>query len=131
MKAFLAIKFEQANNTELIDNISQALENCGVETFCFVRDFEKYGNVALSPEDLMKKAFEYIKTSDILIVELSKKAVGIGIEAGYAYALGIPILTIAKKGSDISSTLEGISNSCFLYDNLDELVSIFREYFSK
>jgi nucleoside 2-deoxyribosyltransferase len=129
MKAYIAIKFEQEKNKELIESISKALEKCGIESFCFVRDFENYGNVVFSPEELMKKAFEEVRASDVVVVELTKKGVGIGIEAGYAYSLDIPILTIAKKGFEISKTLEGISDKCFYYETPEEFYSIFNKYF--
>lgn len=44
-----------------------------------------------------------------------------GIEAGYAYAKGIPIITIAKSGSDISETLEGISDEIIFYNSIEDL----------
>jgi hypothetical protein len=46
---------------------------------------------------------------------------------GYAYAKGIPIITIARKGADISETLEGISQKLFLYDSVDELAQFFHQ----
>jgi nucleoside 2-deoxyribosyltransferase len=44
-----------------------------------------------------------------------------GIEAGYAYAKGVPIITIAKNGSDISETLIGISKKIYFYNNIEDL----------
>ncbi len=52
---------------------------------------------------------------------MTEKGVGLGIEAGYAYAKGIPIITIAERGSDISETLKGISKEIFFYDNIEDL----------
>jgi hypothetical protein len=39
----------------------------------------------------------------------------LGIEAGYAYAQMIPVITIAREGSDISDTLRGISQGVYFY----------------
>ena len=50
-----------------------------------------------------------------------EKGVGLGIEIGYAYAKGIPIIVIAKRGSEISSTLQGIARETFFYDRPEEL----------
>ena len=61
------------------------------------------------------------------MVDLTEKGVGLGIEAGYAYAKGIPIAVIAKKGSDISATLQGISQQLFLYDEFDDLTHFFKD----
>ncbi|MGD9569999.1 MAG: hypothetical protein AB7V48_17085 [Sedimentibacter sp.] len=69
----------------------------------------------------MKLTFEKIDICDLVIIDLTEKGVGLGIEAGYAYAKEIPIITIAKKGSDISETLLGISKKTFFYNNIEEL----------
>ena len=50
---------------------------------------------------------------------------GLGIEAGYAYAKQIPIVVIARKGSDISATLRGIAQKLFLYNEFGELNQFF------
>lgn len=126
MRAFISIKFMEERNQKLVTEISEALQQNGIEAFCFVRDIEKYGKVKFKPENLMSKALEYIKNSDLLIVELTEKGVGIGIEAGYAHAMNIPIITIAQKGSDISTTLRGISKKVAFYDNPEDLVKIFK-----
>ena len=34
---------------------------------------------------------------NILVIELSEKGVGPRIQAGYAYAEGIPVVTVAKR----------------------------------
>ena len=46
---------------------------------------------------------------------------GLGIEAGYAYARGIPIISIAKRGTDISETLRGISKEICFYEQVEDL----------
>lgn len=122
-KAFLAIKFEKDNsNQNFIENISTSLKKIGIEDIVMARDYEKWGNVVFAPDELMAKAFELIDSSDLLIVELSEKGVGIGIEAGYAYAKKKPIFTIARTGSDISSTIRGISKAVIFYDNPEDLI---------
>ena len=65
----------------------------------------------------MRRSFAAIDKSDFVLVELSEKGVGLGIEAGYAYARKIPVLTMAREGQDISTTLQGISAQTFTYDD--------------
>ena len=60
-----------------------------------------------------------------MVVDLTEKGVGLGIEAGYAYAKKTPIVVIAKRGSDISTTLQGISQKQFLYEKFEDLVHFF------
>ncbi|HEX9925880.1 MAG TPA: hypothetical protein VGD99_24705 [Anaerolineae bacterium] len=48
----------------------------------------------------MARSFVEIDSSEVVVIELSAKGVGLGIEAGYAYARRIPIVTIARTGSN-------------------------------
>ncbi len=126
MKVYLAIKYHPDNkNRSLIEQISQALAQNGVETVCVVRDLEKWGQVHFSPEELMQGSFDALATCDVIVIELTEKGVGLGIEAGYAWAKGIPIITIARTGSDISTTLQGISEKLLWYDEVDEIDELF------
>lgn len=122
MKAYLAIKYHQDyRNKEVVDSITSVLENKGYETSCIVRDIENMGIKTSNPQQLMKLAFREIDNCDLVVVELTEKGVGIGIEAGYAFAKGIPIISIAQRGSDVSETLVGISNSVICYNTLEDI----------
>ena len=126
MKAFISIKYRENNsNKDRIEKISSALEQNGFETVCITRDIEKWGQVKFSPLELMKKTFAEIDSSQLIVVDLTEKGVGLGIEAGYAHAKEIPIVVIARKGLDISTTLQGIAQKLFLYDELTDLASFF------
>jgi len=128
MKAYIAIKYHADHgNRERIERISTALEQQGLETVCITRDLEKWGEVQFDPAALMQRTFGEIDTSDIVIVDLTEKGVGVGIEAGYAFAKHIPVVTIANTDSDISETLRGISQKIFLYDQFDDLARLFVE----
>ena len=76
----------------------------------------------------MQKSFEAIDACDLVIVDLTEKGVGIGIEAGYAYARHIPIVTIAQTGSDISETLRGISDEVWFYQTYSDLETCFAKH---
>ncbi len=116
MRAYIAIKYHPDHkNRPVIEQISTALEQSGFDTICVTRDLEKWAQVHFTPAELMQKSFEAIDASDIVVVELTEKGVGVGIEAGYAWAKRIPIVTIAKKGADISTTLQGISQRLLYY----------------
>jgi len=125
MKIFLAIKFhENLSNKKLIDDISNVLASSGNVVTVMARDYEKWGEIKFNPDELMKLTFKIIEESDLLLVEFSEKGVGLGIEAGYAHAKGVPIVVMAKTGSDISSTMRGIAKKVIFYDNPEELGSI-------
>lgn len=122
MQAYIAIKhYSDNSNREHIEKISSALEYFGWETICVTRDIELWGKIEYSPRDLMYKALKEIQNSDLIIIDLTEKGVGIGIEAGFAYANNKPIITIAKQGSHVSTTLCGISKRVDYYEDLDNL----------
>ncbi len=128
MRAYISIKYCADNsNRNCIEKIASALEQNGFETVCITRDIEKWGQFELSPEKLMQRTFAEIDSSDLIVVDLTEKGVGLGIEAGYAYAKGIPVVVVAKKGSEISATLQGISQQLFLYDEFDDLTYFFKD----
>lgn len=115
---YLAIKYHPDHkNRILIDNIASACQTAGYETICISRDIEKYGRYQIPPRELMLISFEKIIQSKYLIVDLTEKGVGIGIEAGYAFACGIPVITILPIDAEISTTLSGISSHIFHYQN--------------
>ena len=128
MRAYISIKYRADNsNRNCIEKIASALGQNGFETVCITRDIEKWGQIELSPEELMQRTFSEIDLSHLIVIDLTEKGVGLGIEAGYAYAKGIPIVVIAKKGSNISATLQGISRQLFLYDEFDDLTHFFKD----
>jgi nucleoside 2-deoxyribosyltransferase len=87
-----------------------------------VRDLEEWGRVQFTPDDLMRRSFALIDASDLVVVDLTEKGVGVGIEAGYAFAHGLPVVTVAEVGADISTTLRGISRAVLRYRTPDDLV---------
>lgn len=132
MNAYLGIKFhEDLSNKEFIESLADSIEKAGIRVVVFHRDFEKWGEISFKPEELMKKTFEFIKKSDLLIIEFSEKGVGLSIEAGFAYANNIPIWIIAKKSSKISETIKGIAKEIILYDNFNDLTLKLEKLISK
>ena len=125
MRAYLGIKYHaDHSNKPQIDSTSSIIEKCGYSVTCIARDIEKWGQVSFSPRELMIKTFDIIDSSDIVIIDLSEKGVGLGIEAGYAYSIKVPIITIANN-NDISSTLIGISKNHYVYENENDLYEFF------
>ena len=127
-QAYLGIKFyADQRNRSLIEMITDALSQADWTTHVIVRDLENWGDVQFDPQTLMARTFAVIEASDIAVIDLTEKGVGLGIEAGYAFAKGIPVITIARDGADISTTLRGISQEVCLYRNEADIISFFRE----
>jgi nucleoside 2-deoxyribosyltransferase len=120
--------FEDNRNRQLIEDITSLLSGKGFETINIIRYFEKWGEVNLSAQELMQKTFEIIDNCNIVLIDLTEKGVGLGIEAGYAFAKHKIIITIAETGANISKTLEGISTEIFAYDSLEELSILFDRF---
>ena len=121
MKIFLSIKHHADHaNRERIQMIARALERFGA-TICIVRDIECWGELHFDADELMRRTFAEIDSSNLVVIDLTEKGVGIGIEAGYAHAKGIPIVVIAPHGADISTTLRGIVRAVIVYDDLEKL----------
>ena len=132
MKAYLAVKYHpDQRNRERIERVCAAMDAAGIESACVVRDLECWGEIRFEPDDLMRASLALLDRCDVVVVELSEKGVGVGIEAGYAYAKGIPVITVAQAGADISDTLRGISSGAFSYRDETELKDfISRQLFS-
>jgi nucleoside 2-deoxyribosyltransferase len=122
VRAFISAKYHpDLRNRPLIEHIAAALDSQGCQTHCIVRDVEQWGQVRLDARELMRLTFAGIDSCDLLVVDLTEKGVGIGIEAGYAAARGIPILTLAPRHANLSQTLAGISDKIIGYDDAGEL----------
>lgn len=127
MKAYIGIKYHHdCKNRSVIEKISSILESAGYETTCIIRDKEKWGAVTVYPKELMDATFKEIDSCNIVVLDISEKGVGLGIEAGYAYAKGIPVVIIAKKGSEISTTMVGIAKKIIVYDQLTDIETMFK-----
>lgn len=121
--AYLGIKYHpDMHNRALIEELSQTIEQTGWQTTIAVRDFELWGEKSLSPQQLMQLSFESIQQSKVLFLEISEKGVGLGVETGYAYALHVPIVLLAKIGTEISATLGGIASQIFFYEQVQDLL---------
>ena len=78
---------------------------------------DKYNFNRNQEKEMMKVAFEEIDNSSFLIVELTKKAIGVGIEVGYAFAKQKPIIYIKRKSASHSTTVGGCSDFIIEYED--------------
>ena len=121
-RAYLGIKFHEDNrNKGQVESIRAALQDEGVQTVCIARDVEKWGEVSLSSRELMRISFDEIDESDFVILEMSEKGVGLGIEAGYAVARNIPLIILIKHGLKLSNTMQGIATMVIPYSHPAEV----------
>lgn len=121
MRAYIAVSFSKRKllNKE-ITIIAGTLKSYDVASFVFV---DNYKFAPEQEEEMMKKSMEEIDNCDILIAETSEKAIGIGIEAGYAKAKKKVVIYLRHQDAEHSTTVSGISDFRIIYANIDDLQS--------
>jgi nucleoside 2-deoxyribosyltransferase len=72
-------------------------------------------------KDMMEQAFEDISQCDLLIAETSEKAIGIGVEVGYAKAKEKLIIYLRQTDAEHSTTVSGTSDFQVVYKNVVDL----------
>lgn len=97
-----------------IEQLKKCLAKHGIDLFVFV---DKYNFNTGREKELMTTTFKEIDASEFLIVEVSKKAIGVGIEVGYAFAKRKPIIYIKRKKAKHSTTVDGCSDFVIEYEN--------------
>lgn len=119
-KVFISYSFSKREDVkELHEQLKKLLEErFNLEVYAFVFDYED----DVDDKKLMDDALKKVNESDILIVELSNKSVGVGIEAGYAKAKGKSIIYIHKLGAELKQTMSGIADVVIAYENTNDLI---------
>ena len=118
-KAYLSISFQNRKNVEAeIAAIRQALSAFHIDLFVFVDTC--LFNISQEKE-MMQQAFADINSSDLLIAEVSEKAIGVGIEMGFAVATGKPVIYLRNAQAEHSTTAAGASNRVIIYENPEDV----------
>lgn len=113
--AYIAISYSQRKElAKELAAIKEALLASGINPFVFAEQFQFN---ASQEKEMMQEAMRQLDAADLLIAETSDKAIGIGIEAGYAKAKGKPVIYLRNKNADHSTTLSGISDQQVVYEN--------------
>lgn len=69
-----------------------------------------------------KTTLHDIKSSDIVIAEVSYASTGMGIELGWANLLDKKIIVFAKEGTIISRSLDKITKNKFFYTSSKDMI---------
>lgn len=121
MKAYISISYVgRLSLSSIVYAIEQCLLLNNIQSFVFVDQY----NFALEDEKkMMAQAMSDIKSCDILIAEVTKKGIGIGIEVGYAKAMGKPVFYLRDAEAEHSTTVSGISDYRVIYVDENDLVA--------
>jgi len=119
MKAYISISYGKRKLFyKEINAIIDTLNDLNLTPFVFV---DNYNFEITEEKEMMQQAMADIDNCDLLIAETSDKAIGIGIEAGYAKAKNKPVIYIRKKEAEHSTTVSGISDFQFVYNDCNDL----------
>ena len=122
MRAFLSIKFwGDDRNRQDVEGVISAIEKASLEVYCFRRDAEKWGETEFEPEETMNTTFNEIRQSDFLIADVDDWPIGVGVEAGYAYAKGIPVICICSVDKKVANTIAGLADHVVRYQNSSDM----------
>ena len=129
-RAYLAVSLiHRPHLTSVIQTLQACLKKHSIDLFVFVDHYHFSKNDEVK---MMQTAMMEIDRSDLLIAEVSVKAIGVGLEAGYAVAKNKPVWYLRNRNSQHSSTVSGIASERIFYlneqDLSDQLVDILHKY---
>lgn len=125
MTAYISVSFNKRDLLDPeLDALIRVLNDFGIVPFIFV---DHYQFNPAQERIMMQQAMNDIDKCAMLIAETSDKAIGIGIEAGYAKAKGKPVIYLRGSTAGHSTTLSGISDFQIVYTDVSDLERQFRE----
>lgn len=117
--AFVSISYAHKDEFAAeLDAIRAALDAAGWRAHVFVN---AYTFTPDQQREMMAATVADLRAADLLIAEVTYKAIGVGIEVGYAAALGKPILYLRRAGSEPSTTVGGLATHTLVYCSPDDL----------
>jgi nucleoside 2-deoxyribosyltransferase len=118
-KAYISINYNKRQElSNELNSIIEALKEFQITPFIFV-DIFKFSSD--QEKEMMQQAILSIDDCDLLIADASDKAIGIGIEVGYAKAKGKPVVYMRNKNAEHSTTVSGISDFQVIYSGTKDL----------
>ena len=129
-RAYFAVSIDHRPHlASVIQTLQVCLKKYSIELFVFVDHYHFGSNDEVK---MMQTAMMEIDRSDLLIAEVSVKAIGVGVEAGYAAAKNKPVWYLRNRNASHSSTVSGIASEHIFYlneqDLSDQLVDILHQY---
>lgn len=119
MQAYIAISYNKRKQLQSeLDSIKEILNQHSISSFVFV---DNYNFNASQEKEMMQAAFAEIDKCDLLIAEVSDKAIGIGIEVGYAKAKNKPVIYLRYAAAEHSTTVSGASDHAVIYTDTGDL----------
>ena len=119
MKAYLSLSYSKRGSIENeISVIKDILNSFQIEAFIFV---DQYSFQQDEEKKMMHQTLSDIDECDFLIAEVSDKAIGVGVEVGYAKAKNKPIIYLRHSTAEHSTTISGVSDYSIFYNDINDL----------
>ncbi|MBZ0295567.1 MAG: nucleoside 2-deoxyribosyltransferase [Anaerolineae bacterium] len=119
--AYVAVSFAQRHElSAALDMIEHVLKQHDLRPHTFVRCYQFADDQA---HEMMQTALRDLEQADMLIAEVTYKAIGVGVEVGYAHALGKPILYLHHADAEYSKTIGGLADVVICYRDLPDLAA--------
>lgn len=119
MKAYLSLSYSKRRSIENeISVINDILNSFQIEAFIFV---DQYSFQQDEEKKMMHQTLSDIDECDFLIAEVSDKAIGVGVEVGYAKAKNKPIIYLRHSTAEHSTTISGVSDYSIFYNDINDL----------
>jgi hypothetical protein len=104
MKAYITCPVSHTSKRlKLLPLIEKVVKTKGIEPFVF-----KIGG---KPADIFQRDLEALKSSDILIAEVSERSHGVGIEIGISYNFVLKRILLIEKGGFVTKLAEGMPDT--------------------
>jgi nucleoside 2-deoxyribosyltransferase len=124
-RAYLAISLSLRPILDpVVKTLQQVLAEYGIELFVFV---DHYQFSPTQEKEMMQQAFLEIDRCHLLIAECSEKAIGVGIEAGYALGKGKQVWYLRPHNAPHSTTVAGAAHKSIVYHNTNDLTDQIRK----
>lgn len=75
------------------------------------------------PENIDVDAKDELKSTDVLVAEVSLPSTGQGIELGQANAAGVPVICFYRAGAKPSSSLRFVTDKVIEYNGSDDFIA--------
>jgi hypothetical protein len=115
MKAYITCPVSHTNDRlDLLPEIKAIVERSGLEAFVF--------QVGGTPEEIFNRDFNALKSSQIIIAEVSERSHGVGIEIGLSFSLGLRRILLIEKGQFVSKLAQGMPDTTIIeYSSVEDL----------
>lgn len=105
-----------------VETLVDFLEDAETEIFVPKRDVDGWGKLGgVDADKKMQQRLEGLKSADYYVGEFSYASRQAFFEAGYAHALGKPIIAIHKKGTTLSEEMESLCALVIKYEGPQDL----------